>query len=117
MNISTIKVQLFGNLVVGQIQPHEIKAQYPHFEGLVMSGKNGPGEIIEAFPALFAFIALFGGFPIIVTFFDCVYGITKRTLTYFWPTQLANGFIALYIIYQGLDIYLHWLQSEYNQLI
>src|SRR6056297_1535385 len=82
-----------------------------------MSGKNGPGEIIKAFSALFAFMALFGRFPIIVTFFDCVYGITKRTLTYFWPTQLTNGFIALYIIYQGLDIYLHQLQSKCNQLI
>ena len=51
-----------------------------------MSGKNGPGEIIDAFSTLFAFIALVGGFPIIVTFFDC-YGITKRTLAYFWPTQ------------------------------
>jgi hypothetical protein len=76
-----------------------------------MSGKNGPAEVVEAFFALFAFIALFGGFPIIETFFDCVYGITKRTLTYFWPMQLTNGFIALYII-QGLDIYLHWLQSD-----
>jgi hypothetical protein len=116
VNISTIKVQLFGNLVVGQIQPHKIKAQYLHFKGLVMSGKNGPGEIIEAFSARFAFVALFGRFSIIVTFFDCVYGTTKRTLTYFWPTQLTNGFIALYIIYQGLDIYLHRLQAECNQL-
>ncbi len=79
-----------------------------------MSGKNGAGEIIEALSALFAFIALLGGFSIIVTFFDCVYGITTRTLTYFGPTQLTNGFITLYIIYQGLNIYLHQLQSECN---
>lgn len=41
-----------------------------------MSGKNGSGEIIEVFSALFAFI-------------------------------------ALYIIYQGLDIYLHMSQIPY----
>jgi hypothetical protein len=48
-----------------------------------MSRKNGPGEIIEAFSALFVFIALFGRFPIIVTFFDCVYGITKGRIPIF----------------------------------
>ena len=59
VTITTIKVQLFGNLVIGKIQSHERKAQYPHFEGLVISGKNGSGEIIEVFSALFAFIALY----------------------------------------------------------
>ena len=48
-----------------------------------MSGKNGSGKVIESFSAIFAFIALFGGFFIIVTSFDCTYGITKRTFASF----------------------------------
>ena len=43
--------------------------------------------------------------------------VSKRTLTYFWPTQVANSFIALYIIYQAFYIYLYPLRSEYNQLV
>ncbi len=71
----------------------------------------------KTFSALFAFIALSGGFLIIATSFDCAHGITKRTLTPFWPKQFANSFITLYIIYQGLYVYLHPLRSECNQLV
>ena len=117
MDIASVKVQLFGNLIVGQIQSHEIEAQYPNFEGLMMSGKNGSCEIIKAFSAIFAFIALPGGVLIVVTFFDCAYGITKRALTPFWPTKFANSLIALHIIYQGLYVYFHQLQSVCNQLV
>jgi len=106
VNITAVKAQFFGNRVVGQIQSHKIEAQYPHFERLVMFGKNDTGEIIEAFSALFAFIALFGGFLIIKTFFDCACGTTKWALTAFYPTQFANNFIALYVIYQGLFCFL-----------
>src|SRR6266446_5924127 len=48
LDIAAIHVQLVGNVVVGHIQPHEIQTQNPHFQGLMMSHKNGVCQIIKA---------------------------------------------------------------------
>jgi hypothetical protein len=116
LGISTIQIQLLGYLLVGQIQPHKIKTQHPNFEGLMVAGKNGAGQVIEAFQAIFAFIALLGRLFIVETSFNDVLGITKRTLSSFGPPQLAYGFITLNIIYQGGYVYLHKLKSFSNRL-
>jgi hypothetical protein len=47
------------------VQSHEIEAQDPHLQGLMMAGKDGVGEIIKACVTVFAFIALTGGFRVI----------------------------------------------------
>jgi hypothetical protein len=44
--ITAIERQFVGNLLIRQIQSHEIEAQDPHLQGLMMAGKDGVGEII-----------------------------------------------------------------------
>ncbi len=68
----------------------------------MVSGEDGVGQIIEAFSAIFTLIALSGRLLFIETSFDDSFGITKRTLSSFWPAQLAHSLVTLYIIYQGL---------------
>lgn len=50
--------ELPGDLPVRQVQAHEIQAQYPDPERLVTARRNRSGQIIEAFPAPVAQVAL-----------------------------------------------------------
>ena len=115
LHIGAVQVQFLGNLPVGQVQSHKIEAQYPYFEWLMMSRKNGARQIIEAFATIFTFIALFGRFFFIESSFDYSFGITKRTLACFRPAQFPNSFITLSIINQRLYVYLHPL-GAYGEL-
>ena len=76
-----------------------------------MPREDGAGQIIEAFPTVFALIALPGWLFFIEASSDHSLGITKRTLFSFRPAKLPNSVITLGIIYQVLYIYLHMLDS------
>ncbi len=115
MNISAVQVQFFGNLLVGQVQPHEIQTQYPYLEGLMMSSEDGACKVIKPFAAIFTFITLSGRFFFIKTPFDYSFGITIRTLTSFRPAQLPNSVVTLRIINQSLYVYLYPL-DPYGEL-
>lgn len=111
MNVATVKPQLFCNLLIGQIQSHEVEAQDPNFKGLMMPGKDGTGKVVETLSAFFTLITLPGRFFFIETSSDNSPGVTKWTLSSFWPAQLSYSVITLCIIDQILYIYLHLVDS------
>ncbi len=100
-------IQLLGNLVIRQIQAHEIQAQYPHFQRLMMSCKNGVRQIIKACVTVGTRIALTCGFRVIKAALDDLCGLTRWARDAIWPAQLADGLITLHIIDQMLDIDLY----------
>jgi hypothetical protein len=112
LNVTTIDIQLLCDLLIGEVQSHEVQTQDPDFEGLMMSCEDGFSEIIESLPARFAFIALPIGLCIIEASFDDVPGITERALSLLRPAKLTYGIIALGIINQVRYIYLHLLDSS-----
>ena len=46
--ITAIERQFVGNLLVRHVESHEVQTQYPDFQRLMMSGKDGVGQIIKA---------------------------------------------------------------------
>lgn len=116
LNIAAVQIQFFGNLFVGQIQPHEIEAQYPCFERLMMSGKNGVRKVIEAFLTIFALVALPVRLLFIEASSDDSSGVTNRTLPAFWPTQFSHGVVSLSVIHLVFYIYLHLLDSFHGSI-
>ena len=58
LNVVLIQSQFPGDLPVRQVQAHEIQAQHPNPERLVVARQNCPGQIVEAFPAAVAQVAL-----------------------------------------------------------
>jgi hypothetical protein len=48
MYVIFIEIEFLGNLVVREIEPHEIQAQYPHPQGLMMAGKDRVRQIVKA---------------------------------------------------------------------
>ena len=85
VHVATIHVQFVGNLVVGQIQAHEIQTQYPQLERLMMAGKNGVRQIIKTCVTVGTLIALTGGFRVIKAALDDLFGLTRGARDAIWP--------------------------------
>jgi hypothetical protein len=77
----------------------------------MVSGEDSARQIIEAFITIFTLITLSGRLLLIETSSDDSSGITKRTLSAFWPTQFAHRVVTVGIIYQVFYVYLHLLGS------
>jgi hypothetical protein len=76
----------------------------------MMSGKDGVSQIVKAFVAVVALIALTGGFCVIKAALDHMLRLTRETLDTTGPAQLVNGLITLHIIDEILDVDLHgWI--------
>ena len=72
-----------------------------------MSSKDGVGQVIKAFGAVVALIALTGRFRVIKATLDDVFGLTRGTRDAIGPAQLTNRLITLHIIDETLDVDLH----------
>src|SRR6266446_4673771 len=107
IGITLIEGQLVGHLLIRQIQPHKIQTQYPHCQRLMMSSKDGVGQVIKAFVAVVALIALTGRFRVIKATLGDVFGLTRGTLHAIRPAQLTNRLITLHIIDKIRDVNLH----------
>lgn len=103
LNELSVKVEFLGDLAVGEVQAHEVQAQNPNLERLMMASKDGAGEIIKTLLAFLAFVALGWGF-VGKTSADNMPGFTKRTGAPLRPTKLAYGIVALGIIDKILDV-------------
>ena len=64
----------------------------------MMASKNGVGQIIKACVTGVTLIALPGGFRIIKTALDDLFGLTRGAVDAVWPGQIAYRLITLHII-------------------
>jgi hypothetical protein len=47
LNITRIQIQLLGDLTVGEVESHEIQAEYPNTQWLMMPFEDGTRQVIE----------------------------------------------------------------------
>ena len=73
----------------------------------MMASKDGVGEIIKAGVTVVTRIALTGGFRVIKTALDHLWGFTSGACDSLWPAQLAEGLRTLHVIDEILDVDLH----------
>ena len=83
LGIIGINPQFLGDLLVRQVQPHEIEAQNPDPQRLMMPGEDRPTEVIEPLAAAVAAITLALGQGIIPPVLDHFAG---GTLGHFRPS-------------------------------
>ena len=105
MYIRGMEIEFFSNLVVRQVQPHEIQAQYPHPQGLVMTSEDRVRQIVEASLTGLAQIALTLGLGIVVPLLDHLRTVTSWTKDTVWPTQGTDGRKAFGVVDEGLNVY------------
>src|SRR5215472_6256254 len=107
IGITLIDGQLVGNLLIRYIQPHKIQTQYPHFQRLMMSSKDGVGQVIKACVTVVTLIALTGRFRVIKAALDHMLRLTRGTLDTIRPAQRTNRLLTLHIIDELRDVHLH----------
>src|SRR5262249_42382039 len=105
--ITLIDGQLVGNLLIRHIQPHKIQTQYPHFQRLMMSSKDGVGQIIKTFVTVVTFIALASWFRVIKATLHNLFRLTRGTHNAVGPAQLTNRLITLHLVDEICDVDLH----------
>jgi hypothetical protein len=81
MDVVFVQAQFPGDLQIGEVQPHEIQAQYPDPERLVMARQDCSGQVVEAAAAAFATVALAVALLLVVTIAD--HRTTRTTRTAF----------------------------------
>src|SRR5262245_43445816 len=73
----------------------------------MMSSKDGVGQVIKAFVAVVALIALTGRFRVIKATPDDVFRLTRGTHNAVGPAQLTNRLITLHLVDELRDVDLH----------
>ncbi len=58
MGVAGREVKLLCDLLIGQVQPHEVEAEYPDAQRLMMVGEDRSGQVIEVAAASLAMVAL-----------------------------------------------------------
>src|SRR5918994_1263032 len=93
-----------GDLLVRQIETHEVKAQDPDPQRLMMTGEDGLGQVIEAPLAGRAAVALALSLPVIVTIPRHLVTPALRTAHTRGPAQTPDRVKALGVIDQELEV-------------
>lgn len=104
VNIIFVQIKFLGDLLVGEVEPHQIQTENPLAQGLVMTGKDGVGQVIKIAVTGMAMIALTMALVIITTPLGHRRRVTPDAMKAVRPTQLADSFIALGIINEVINL-------------
>ena len=99
-----MQAQFLRNLLVGQIEPHQVQAQYPDFQWLVMAFKDTFGQVIKPLDAGVTVIPLSLFLPGVLAPFRHLSRPTLGTAYAVRPAEFAYFGIAFLIVDQVLDL-------------
>jgi hypothetical protein len=105
MGVGFSQVQFLSNLLIGEVQPHEIQAQNPNPPGLMMPSENRAGQIVKTLPAVLALVPTTLGLGIVSTLLGDLLGPALGTGHSVRPPHFADGSIAFGLIDQILEVY------------
>jgi hypothetical protein len=104
LGVVGVQVQLLSDLLVGEVQSHEIEAGDPSPQRLVMAGEDRPGQVIEAAMATAALATTplrLGRVPALL---DDVAGVAVGTADAVGPAGGPDDLIALGVVDDRLDV-------------
>ena len=96
--------QLQGDLPVGEVQAHEVQAQHPDPQRLVMPGQHRAGEVVEAPRAALAAVALPVRLAVVAPVADHRGAAAPGAAHAFWPAALAHEGKALGVVHQARKV-------------
>ena len=85
MRVVLIEIEFLGHVVVREVEPHEIQAQYPHPKGVMMTGKDRVRQIVKTALAGLAQVALTLGLGVIAPLLRNLTTRTAWTTDTVWP--------------------------------
>jgi hypothetical protein len=80
MHVILIEIKFLRNLAIREVEPHEIQAQYPDPQGLMMASKNGPAQIVKASAARLTAITLTFRLRVVAPLFSDLGAVTDWTV-------------------------------------
>ncbi len=98
------QAQLARDLPVGKVQAHEVEAQHPRPQRLVMPGQHRAGKIVEAGRARLAPIALPMRLRVVASVPDHRETVAARAAYALGPAMLAHKRKALGIVHQAGEV-------------
>src|SRR3954470_2712596 len=87
-----------------EVQPHEIEAQHPHAQRLVMPGQHGAGEVVEARAARLAPIPLATRLGVVTSVPDHGLAVAAGAAHAPRPAPLAHEGEALGVVQQAGEV-------------
>src|SRR5215217_3949681 len=93
-----------GNLPVGQVQTHEVEAQHPDPQRLVVPGQHCPAEVVKARHARLAAIPLPMRLRVVMPVPDHRLAAASRATDALWPAVLPHQGEALRVVEQGCEV-------------
>src|SRR3954452_12535386 len=105
LGVALAQTEFLRDLTVRQVHSHELRAQYPG--RLMMSGKNGFCQVIEAILTCLAQVSLSVPLAIVMTVADHASVTAVKADNAVRPSQLTNDFIALCFVEQGRQLDQH----------
>jgi hypothetical protein len=100
LDVALVEVEFLGDLPVRQVEAHEIQAQHPDPQWLVMAGQNRAGEVVETRLAVLAQPALARVPDIVPAVPDHVGAVAGRAPHTGRPAMLADQVEALGVVEQ-----------------
>ncbi len=104
LGIVLMQIEFVGNLAVGEVEPHEIQAQHPDAQRLMMAREDRPAQIIKTAAATLATVAL----PVLLGVVNAVAddGATGAA----WaanavgPAMLTDHLVAFRVVDEGGEV-------------
>ncbi len=85
MHVIFVEIELMGNLLVREVQAHKIEAENPNPQGLMMTRKDGVGQIVKASLTGCAQITLTLGLGVVTPLFRHLRAVARWTLDTIGP--------------------------------
>src|SRR5215210_1413990 len=104
LHVGRAQAQLQGDLPVREVQAHEVEAQHPHPQRLMVSGQRRAGEVVKAPGARLAPIALPVRLRVVAPVADHPITATPGTAHALRPTMLAHQREAFGVIQQPREV-------------
>src|SRR3954447_21068582 len=104
LHVRGIQAQFLSDLPVGEVQPHQIEAQDPHAERLMMSRQHRAGQVVEPSMARLAQVALSMPLSFIMAVADDHGTVAVRAAHAIRPAMLTHKFKALGLVQQAREI-------------
>src|SRR3954454_8450671 len=100
LGVALAQTEFLRDLTVRQVHSHEVRAQDPGRDGLMMSGQNGSRQVIEAVLAGLAQVSLSVPLAIVMTVADHACAAAVEADNAVRPAELTNDFIPLRFVEQ-----------------
>src|SRR3954447_16583139 len=96
--------QLLRDLPVGEVQPHQVEAQNPHAQWLMVPGQHRAGQIVEASMAGLPQVALPVPLSVVMAIADDHGTVAVRAAHAIRPTMLTHKLKTLGLVQQPREI-------------